>query len=326
MWCFLQRVGALAPVGLAALVLTGFALAGGATICVTAGTSSWTQDDTRPGGTVRFTNDYGAPPGLGPGSLELKTPFADNGAKAGLYTHTMAGTPLSAVYALSYWTYQAVTVPPNPAVADASYQLQIDVNGAALGGFTTLVFEPYWNPSQQAIVPGAWQRWDVDAGFFWSSRTVADLPSCVLAAGAGGPPLYTLAQVQAMCPNAVVVGIGVNVGTFNSGYTVATDGVQFNNKTYNFQVTCGDGGGGQSCGDGDDDHDGLNNQRESFFLTLAALPDTNLDGVVDGNDDANANGQSDEDEDDDVCRDRDSDGNGIDDEDEDDEAHDRGHG
>jgi hypothetical protein len=324
-WSALRRpAGALVPV-LAALALAGVALAGGATICVTASTSSWTQDDTRPGGTVRFTNDYGAPPGLGRGSLELTTaPLPSTSAKAGLYTHTMAGTPLSEVYALSYWTYQAVTVPPNPPHAAASYQLQIDTDGV-IGdgqGFTTLVFEPYQNP-QQPIIPGTWQRWDVDAGLFWSSRTVAQ-PPCLLVAGAGGPPMYTLAEVQTLCPNAVVVGIGVNIGSNNPGYTVATDGVQFNKKTYNFEVRCGDRGE-HSCGDDDDDRDGLNDRREPHFLTLLGLADSDFDGILDGNDDANMNSQNDEDEDDDDCRDRDHDGNGIDDEDEDDEDHDRRH-
>ena len=80
-----------------------------------------------------------------------------------------------------------------------------------------------------------WQHWDVDSGLFWSSRTVTE-GTCALVAGAGGPPMYTLAVVKSLCPNAVVVGIGVNIGTFNPGYTVATDGVQFNETIYNFEV------------------------------------------------------------------------------------------
>jgi hypothetical protein len=237
----LRRALTLAPLLVLALAIAGsaFARGGGETVCVDPGTTSWTQDDTRPGGTIRFTNDYGAPPRTGAGSLELKTPAADNAAKAGLYTHEMLGLPLRKVHTVGYWTYQAVTVPPNPPHANASFQLQIDVNGEATGGFTTLVFEPYWNTEQGPIVPGTWQKWDVDAGLFWSSRTVTDVPTCALVAGAGGPPLYTLASVQAGCPNAVVVGIGVNVGTFNPGYTVATDGVRFNGTEYDFEVSCG---------------------------------------------------------------------------------------
>ena len=47
-----------------------------------------------------------------------------------------------------------------------------------------------------------------------------------------------------------MLGLGVNIGTFNPGYTVATDGVQFNDTTYNFELgrrpaskdECKDGG------------------------------------------------------------------------------------
>jgi hypothetical protein len=102
---------------------------------------------------------------------------------------------------------------------------------------------------QGPIVPGTWQHWDVDAGLFWSSQTVV-AGTCALAAGAGGPPLYTLAQIKTLCPNAVVLGIGVNIGSFNPSYTVGADGVQFNDTVYDFEVgrrptskdDCKDGG------------------------------------------------------------------------------------
>jgi hypothetical protein len=71
--------------------------------------------------------------------------------------------------------------------------------------------------------------------------------------------------------------------------------------------------------DDDDDNDGLTNANERLFLTLLDNADSDGDGIVDGNDDANGNGVDDEDEDDDDgCPDDDSDGDGVDDEDEDD--------
>jgi hypothetical protein len=235
-----RSFGLLAILAVSVLAFAGVAAAA-TIVVVTQNSAGWTQDDTRGGGTVTWTEEYGAPPGLGDGSLKLTTTLS-TADKAGLYNHTMAGTPLADVTALSYWTYQAAT--PQPPIAAASYQLQIDANGALPGGFTTLVYEPYWNG---VVVPATWQSWDVDAGLFWSSRTVAE---CGLVAGAGGPPLYTLSTVKTLCPNAVVVGIGVNIGTFNPGYTVATDGVQFNDTIYNFEVgrrpsskdDCKDGG------------------------------------------------------------------------------------
>ena len=208
----------------AALGLTTAASAATTTV-VTAATPSWTQDDTRPGGIVQWTTTFGAPAGLGSGSLELATD-GTTAAKAGLYTHTMGGTPLSDVTGLSYWTYQAAASSPS---GDASYQLQIDVGD---GAFTTLVYEPYWNGTP---APASWQEWDVGAGLFWSSHTTPDLGNGNLVAGAGGPPLYTLAQVETMYPNATVLGIGVNVGTFNPSYDIGVDGVTFNDTTYDFE-------------------------------------------------------------------------------------------
>jgi hypothetical protein len=38
-----------------------------------------------------------------------------------------------------------------------------------------------------------------------------------------------------MCPNAVTLAFGVNVGTYNPGYLVETDGVNFNGTTYDFE-------------------------------------------------------------------------------------------
>jgi hypothetical protein len=236
---FSFRRAAILAVPVAALVFAGVAAA--ATVVVTQNSSGWGPMDTRSGGDVAFTEAYGAPAGLGEGSLELTTD-ATTAAKADYWTAAHAGTKLADVTELSYWTFQAAT--PQAPTAAASYQVQVDTNGAADGGFTTLVYEPYWNGT---VVPATWQQWDVDAGQFWSSRTVE---ACGLVAGAGGPPLYTLTQVATACPDAVVLGIGVNVGSFNPGYTVAVDGVTFDGTTYDFEVgtrpatkdECKDGG------------------------------------------------------------------------------------
>ena len=208
-------------------VLTVAPAAALSTVTVTQNTTTWTQDDTRAGGAVAWSGTYGAPAGLGTSALELTTD-STNAAKAGLYTHTMSGTPLSSVTDLSYWTYQA----SGSAVADASFQLQIDP-GCGNVSPVTLVFEPYWNGT---VAPNTWQQWDVSGGQFWSSKTTDCPDQDNLTSGAGGPPFYTLADVVAMFPNAVVTGIGVNIGTYNPGWDVATDGVQFNDTVYNFEL------------------------------------------------------------------------------------------
>lgn len=226
-----KGTGVRATVALALLAAAALALAAAAaaaTVVVTQNSTSWAPLDTRPGGAYRFTEDYGAPAGLGEGSLELTTD-ATTAAKADYWTFAHAGTRLGDVSTLSYWTFQSADVqPPHAAV---SYQVQIDGNGLDTpGGFTTLVYEPYQNG---VVVKGAWQQWDVDAGLLWSTRTV---PECGLVGAPGGPAIYTLAAIKLLCPNAVVLGTGVNIGTFNPGYTVATDGYQFNDTTYDFEL------------------------------------------------------------------------------------------
>lgn len=204
---------------------------------ITPGDSHWYTEDTRTGGAIAFTKEFGAPTGLGSGSLEMTTDNT-NTAKAQLVTDEFAGTPLADLKALSYWTYQAAG---NPATADVSFQLQVSVTGDTTGatGYTTLVYEPYWNGSNGACTvtnpnPGTWQQWDMLSGVFWSSASVGGLT-----AGAGGPPCYTIGQVLTLDPNTVVLGIGVNVGSYNPNYTVATDGITFGTSagttTYNFE-------------------------------------------------------------------------------------------
>jgi hypothetical protein len=39
-----------------------------------------------------------------------------------------------------------------------------------------------------------------------------------------------------MCPEAVVIGYGVNVGSNNPNYNVETDGFVFNDTTYDFEL------------------------------------------------------------------------------------------
>jgi hypothetical protein len=145
-------------------------------------------------------------------------------------------TPLANVTQLSYYTKQN-SGPPH---ADPAYQLVMCLNGVtatgcAAMGFTTLVFEPYQNPQQGPIAPSVWQDWDVYNGLFWSTRTVTCSNGAVLMAP-GGPATYTISQIKTYCPNAVVIGYGVNIGTFNPLYDVNTDLFNFNGTIYDFEL------------------------------------------------------------------------------------------
>jgi hypothetical protein len=215
----------VAGVAAIAALLTLTAAFAATTITVTpSNTQGWSTADSTPGGAVNFVVDNTAPGGVG--ALQLTTNMTTT-AKA-QYLHA-ANTPLAGVNDLSYYTKQNS---PSPAVADPAYQLIVFLNGTT--GFSTLVFEPYQNPLQGPIIPNAWQQWDVDSGLFWSTRTVV-CPNGTVNGTSGGPATYTLAQIKALCPNAAVIGFGVNIGSNNPGYNVETDLFNFNGTIYDFE-------------------------------------------------------------------------------------------
>jgi hypothetical protein len=184
-------------------------------------TQGW-QTDIRGAAEINYIDDNTSP--YAPGVLQIKT-TSSNIDKAQYLKST--STPLAQVTDLSYQTKQV----SGPSTAAASYQLEVDLNGAADGGNTTLVYEPHWNGP---VVPSAWQSWDVDAGRLWSSETVAD-GACSVDSATDGEPQYTLAQIKVACPNAIVQAYGINVGGFNPNFNVEVDGVQFNNVFNNFE-------------------------------------------------------------------------------------------
>lgn len=232
----LSAFGLLMGSGAASLALLGTAHATPTTVIVTqSNTQGWSTAYTSAGGTVSYSNDTTALGSPNTGALELTTD-ATNTARA-QYMHGTV-TDLSSVNELSYSTKQKA----GPAVADPSYQLPVclgGVSGTTCIGFTTLVYEPYWNGT---VAPNTWQSWNVMNGQLWSSKTASD-PSntdCTVDAGAGGPPFYTIAQLQVACPNAVVTGFGVNIGTYNPNYDVEADLVDFNGTSYNFEQSVTD--------------------------------------------------------------------------------------
>jgi hypothetical protein len=209
-------------VAVAAFLVTVPALAASTVIVTPSNTQGWSTSDTRPGGTVDYVNDATSP--FPSGALQLTTDATTTSKAQYMKAESV---PLSSVTTLSYYTKQV----SGPSYADPSYQLPVYLNGGT-DGFTTLVYEPYENGT---VVPGEWQQWDVDAGQFWSSRSVTCSNGSVVAGG-GGAPYYTLAQLNTMCPNAVTIGFGVNIGSNNPSYVVETDGVVFNDTTYDFEL------------------------------------------------------------------------------------------
>jgi hypothetical protein len=203
----------------------------------------WYREDTRPGGSVIHTKAFGAPTGLGDGSLVLST-NSQNSAKAQLLTsYAVRGTALTDVTGLSYWTYQSTAL-GGSAEASASLQLRVDIDGDlnTTSDVTNLVYEPYWNDTegpapQQPLAPGTWQYWDATGGQWWTSKQIT-CDAFSVAPGAGGPPFTSPSQVATNCAGAKVLQIGVNVGSFNPNYLVGVDGLHFQSSahdlTWNF--------------------------------------------------------------------------------------------
>jgi phage tail protein X len=89
---------------------------------------------------IRNSADTTAQVALLPNGVRVTLPDAE--AKA--YAYFTAGGPLADVNAASYETVKYDTVDAAAVVLPA-YQLGVDINGPADGGFTTLVYEPYLN-------------------------------------------------------------------------------------------------------------------------------------------------------------------------------------
>jgi hypothetical protein len=159
---------------------------------------------TRAAGTGAFRTGPGTPP-LGVGSFQMVTPTALD--KATLFNFDHVGTRLADIDAMSYATYR--TTGSDQQVA--SINIQVDYNGAAPGGFTTLVFEPVYNPDQGAVVSGQWQTWDAyDGGnaIWWSSNPIPGAPN--------RDTFVSWSTIVAANPDAVILGgYGVNQGSGN---------------------------------------------------------------------------------------------------------------
>jgi len=119
--------------------------------------------------TGAFVSGPSTPP-LGVGSFEMNTPLATD--KGTLFNYDHVGTRLANITSLGYSTYRdpASTA---PAVQLPSMNIEVDYNGPNVaGGYTSLVFEPVYNPTESAIQSGVWQTWSGIPGIWWSTRPI----------------------------------------------------------------------------------------------------------------------------------------------------------
>lgn len=209
----------------------------------TAPTDSWvlyTRAGT-PASAGAFAAGPDTPP-LGAGSFQTTT--ATPGEKVFLFNFDYAGTALASISALGYSTYQAAATNP---VQLPALNVVVDYNGAAEGGFTTLVYEPVYNVDDGPIVSGVWQDWNALEGRWWSTRAIPGV--CAFDC------FVEWSAIVAANPDAVVLaGVGINQGSGNGGLSGATDaltiGVGATSVTYDFEAfrvattmeQCKDGG------------------------------------------------------------------------------------
>lgn len=186
---------------------------------------------TRNAGTAVFRSGPATPP-LGIGSLELTTPTGAD--KVYLFNYDHIGTRLDTINAISYATYRAAN-PADNNVQLPALNIEVDFNGAAAGGYTTLVFEPVYNTSQGAILDDTWQTWDAYKGgqaIWWSSRPIPGV--CAFSC------YVTWNTILANNPEATILGgFGINQGSGNPALTGAVDaltlGYAGNTTIYNFE-------------------------------------------------------------------------------------------
>ena len=155
---------------------------------------------------------------FGVDGLGVTTPGGND--KANIATDQYAGRNLSDLGGLLYRAYRssASTGPKNQL---PSMQISIDANGGTLadGGFTTLVFEPVYQPVNDAF-EDTWQRWDAFAGgdaIWWSTRPIP---------GAQTQSTYVpIKTIVAANPNAKILQLVINQGSGNGGLRSAVDGI-----------------------------------------------------------------------------------------------------
>ncbi len=217
---------------------------------------------------------------LNAGSLRLTTNTGSE--KVFLFNYDHVGKNISTVDAIKYSTYRSA----GSAQQVTALNMQIDYNGAADGGFATLVFEPVYNTAQGAVVSGQWQTWDAfGGGIWWSTRPING--QC---AGATAACDKTWAEIVANNPDAVILAFGVNQGSGNPGLITHVDGLTIGFTgacpfVYDFEPDADNDGVGDATdncpatpnadqadadgdGDGDacdldDDNDGVNDNSDA---------------------------------------------------------------
>ena len=171
-------------------------------------------------------------------------------AKAQLVNYSYIGTSLANIDALSYWAYKS-SVSTNSAAQTMGLNIEVDYVGDG-SSYTTLVFEPVYNPGQGSILTDTWQQWDAFSSgnaVWWSTNAIPGVPTAFNS-------FVPWSTILANNPHAKIVGLlGFNVGSgwtheFSGNADALTVGVSGTETTYDFEPAltptdkdqCKDGG------------------------------------------------------------------------------------
>ena len=208
-----------------------------ADLSATLNATDWHVAYTAGAPTSGIVSGPGSPP-LGAGSLQMTT--AASADKRYIMNYDHASQLLSAITDLGYATYG------NSGTLAVVLQVQIDPDGPGsgvprLGGgspvnFSTVSFEPY---HANTVMPNTWQTWDAltDGAAVWGSNIAGDTAN-----GNNGTQANpaTWAEFTAYYPNAVIAGVGLNVGSgWSTPFTGHADALKIgyggNTVTYDFE-------------------------------------------------------------------------------------------
>ena len=249
--------------GAAAAILAISGIASAATTqVVTSGavgvTGDWHTADTRPQGTMNFTNAYGGANGSA-GAVLFSTP--DGGSKAQLFTDEYDGLRLADITALSYSTYRVSHAVDSVAVT--ALNLRVDLGGPAdvlpdgqhnpdVDAY--LVYEPY-RTAGNVVQDHIWQTWNAwsPEATWWSGQISGTCDSnnpCTVATLLQRFPDATVREDTVSLRSGSTPtdadfrgALGFNQGSGNPGLVAAVDGLQLASAArdldvnYDFEVT-----------------------------------------------------------------------------------------
>lgn len=243
-----KRTLLLAPLAaLAAVAAIGGGVAATTTVVTPADLgTTWFSADTRAPGTGAFEAGPGTPP-LGTGSFELRT--VTNSEKVQLFTDAYDGVALASIDGIGYSTYR------DPASTGfvagvAGLNLRVSLSGGGAPN-AYLVYEPYQDLGNAAVLTGTWQNWDAyraGSARWWintGAGSCGQATPCTWATIVTLFPAATIEEGPNCGPGGVIVpcpgSLGVNQGSFNPGIISNVDAIYVsvngNQTTYDLELT-----------------------------------------------------------------------------------------